>query len=218
LDFGLWTLDLIEARFTNAAITAADLDHRAWEQAQSIQIVCYWSGAAAPAGRQAEARVLWTKEALLVRFVCRQAEPLIVSVAPQLEHKAVGLWDRDVCELFIAPRADEPKRYFEFEVAPTGEWLDLAIRQLPDKRETDVGYQSGMTAAARIDEGSVTMALNIPFAALGGTPQAGARWRANLYRCIGEGSTRGYLTWQPTFTPQPNFHVPDRFGWLKFTD
>ena len=177
------------------------------------------SGAEAPAGRWAEARVLWTEEALLVRFVCRQTEPLIVTDAPRLDQKTVGLWERDVCEIFVAPCVHDPERYSEFEIAPTGEWLDLALRQLPDgKREADWNYRSGMTAAARIDEGSVTMALSIPFIALAGAPpRAGECWRVNLYRCVGEGPTRGYLAWRPTLTPQPDFHVPHRFGWLEFT-
>lgn len=217
LDFGLWALDLITARFTGALITAADLDHREWEErAQGVEIARYWSGAEAPAGRRAEARVLWTKEALLVRFVCRQTETLIITDQPHLEHKTVGLWERDVCEMFVAPRAEEPERYFEFEVAPTGEWLDLALRQLPDRRETNWVFASGMTAAARIDEGFITMAITIPFAALTNTPRAGERWRINFYRCVGAGPTRGYLAWQPTLTAQPNFHVPHRFGWLQF--
>ena len=43
------------------------------------------------------------------------------------------------------------------------------------------------------------------------------QWRANLFRCVGSGDTRGYLAWQPTRTPEPAFHLPAAFGWLKFT-
>ena len=201
-----------------ADIAAADLDHPVWEQARAVHLTRYWSGEEAPAERHAEARVIWSGRALCVRFVCYQAEPLVVNPAPQVEHKTIGLWDRDVCEIFIAPEANAPERYFELEAAPTGEWLDLAIRKLPDGRETDWNFSSGMTAAARIQEGLVLIAMRVPWEAFGRAPQGGERWRANLFRCVGTGEERGYLAWQPTLTAQPNFHVPEAFGWLLFSD
>jgi hypothetical protein len=208
--------DVIEVRRVGAEFAASEFDHPAWRQARAVRLARYWSGQPAPAARQAEARLLWSDEALYVRFDARQAEPPVVNAKPKMEQKTIGLWERDVCELFVAPNAQEPARYFEFEVAPTGEWLDLKIHQLPDKRETDWDYHSGATFAARTTKDGSTLTMRIPWAALGGRPLADARWRANLYRCVGAGDTRGYLAWQPTLTPQPNFHVPQRFGWLNF--
>ncbi len=201
----------------NADIAADDFTDAAWNAAQAVRLSHYWSGEVAPPEREAKARVLWTAAALCVRFDCRQAEPLVVGSEPQVARKTIGLWERDVCEIFIAPDAQQPERYFEFEAAPTGEWLDLAIRQLPDKRETDWEYSSGMTAAARVIEGRITIAMRMPWEAFGRIPQAGERWRANLFRCIGSGARRGYLAWQPTRTGQPNFHVPEAFGWIGFS-
>jgi hypothetical protein len=63
------------------------------------------------------------------------------------------------------------------------------------------------------------MTMRVPWSALGvASPRKGANWRANLYRCVGAGATRGYLAWQPTLTPEPSFHVPAKFGWLRFAD
>lgn len=211
--------NLIAAQRTSASLAAADLDHDGWSQAQVVQLTRYWSGTEAPPSRHAEARVIWSPTALCVRFVCRQDEPLIISANPQLERKTLGLWDRDTCEIFIAPDAAEcPQSYLEFEAAPTGEWLDLAIEHKDGVRETDWEFNSGMTAAARISVGIVTIALCIPWTAFGREPQAGDRWRVNLFRCVGADPTRGYLAWQPTHSPQPNFHVPAVFGWLHFND
>jgi hypothetical protein len=42
----------------------------------------------------------------------------VVSDKPQTEKKTMGLWDRDVCEIFIAPDEHAIERYFEFEAAP----------------------------------------------------------------------------------------------------
>jgi hypothetical protein len=212
------TDEIIEAQRVNAPFAVSDLDHAAWHDAPEVHLRRYWSGKAARPGRHAEARLLWSNEALMVRFVCRQAEMLIVNDAPQLNDKTLGLWDRDVCELFVAPDTCAPEKYFEFEAAPTGEWVDLALQRTASGRETDWQYRSGMSAAARINEGFVTIAMSVPWSAFGceNAPAAETLWRANLFRCVGAGSSRGYLAWRPTYTPQPSFHVPEAFGWLCF--
>ena len=208
--------DTVEALHVAGTVSATDLDNAAWAKARPVEIRRYWSGEEAPRGRHAEARVIWTDAGLMVRFVARQTEPLVVSAAPRLDQKTIGLWDRDVCEIFVAPKADEPERYFEFEAAPTGEWIDLAIRWRPQGRETDWHYRSRMKAAARVEEGKITVVMSIPWKALGRTPRANERWRANLFRCVGTDPKYRYLAWRPTETEQPNFHVPERFGWLVF--
>ena len=208
--------DTVEALHVSGEVAVTDFNHAAWAKARPVQITRYWSGEEAPRGRHAEARVIWTDAGLVVRFVAQQTEPLVVSATPRLDQKTIGLWDRDVCEIFVAPKADEPERYFEFEAAPTGEWIDLAIRWRPQGRETDWHYRSRMQAAAHIEEGKVTIAMSIPWKALGRTPRANERWRANLFRCVGTDPKYRYLAWQPTRTEQPNFHVPQSFGWLVF--
>lgn len=209
----------LEANLADSDIVADQLlDHAAWGRSRSVQLLHYWSGELAPPERQATARAIWSQEALCIRFDCLQHEPLVVSNEPQTEHKTIALWERDVCEIFISPNANEPEKYFEFEAAPTGEWLDLAIHQMADNRETDWEYKSGMTIATRVEGERVTICMRIPFEAFGKTPKPGDRWRANLFRCVGAGEDRGYLAWQPTRSERPNFHVPKAFGWLRFVD
>jgi hypothetical protein len=197
-------------------VAAHELDHQLWKVARPVRIARYWSGEEAPPERHAEARLLWSDEALCVRFLCRQAEPLVVSTAPQTEHKTLGLWERDVCEIFLTPEVNPADRYFEFEAAPTGEWLDLSIHRGPECRVKEWQFNSGMSAGGRVSKAEVTVALRIPWRSLPGRPKAGDSWRGNLFRCVGAGPNRGYLAWQPTETVQPNFHVPEAFGWLQF--
>ena len=208
--------EVIEIKRAAARVAPSDLDHDEWNGAQAVLLTRYWSGEEAPAGRRAEARLLWSSAALCVRFVCAQTEPLVINSRPQTEVKTIGLWDRDVCEIFIAPNRGEAGRYFEFEAAPTCEWLDLAIHKIGDERLTDWEFRSGMRVAARADGGSVTIAMNIPWEAFGRKPLEGARWRANLTRCVGAGPERGYLAWRPTHTERPDFHVPEAFGEIEF--
>jgi alpha-galactosidase len=197
-------------------IAVTDFASEIWQNAEVAPLAKYWSGKDAPPDRRAQTRLIWTDAALFVRFDCHQFEPFVMSEKPDMTQKTNGLWERDVCEIFVAPDTNEPERYFEFEAAPNGAWLDLAIRQLPDRRETDFNFDSGMTTGARIAENSFTIILRVAWQAFGRMPTTGDKWRANLFRCVGAGETRGYLTWQPTLTDAPNFHVPAAFGWLEF--
>jgi hypothetical protein len=205
----------INVAHINHDLAVSELDHQSWAAASGIPIDRYWSGLEAPPSRHANAKALWSWEAIHFHFTCEQHEPLIVSEQPRLHEKTIGLWDRDVCEVFIAVDPDAPQRYFEFEVAPTGEWVDLAVGHGPGGRDTEYDFQSGMTAAARIEEKKIVLAMRIPWSALGRDPQPGQIYRANLFRCVGTGEDRGYLAWQPTWTPEPNFHVPSVFGYLR---
>lgn len=200
----------------NKDFPVTELQNPAWRSAKETSIQKYWSGEAAPVGRHAKARMLWSDTAIYIRFDANQDEPLVVSDPPNLTSKTLGLWDRDVCEIFIAPDKDKRNKYFEFEIAPNGEWIDLGIEVLPAKRVTDWDYKSGMESAVKIEDKKVVMAIRIAWKAFGRAPKAGDIWLGNLFRCVGKDPTRGYLAWQPTMTETPSFHVPDKFGELEF--
>lgn len=208
-------LETITAHYVWADISPHQFQDPAWGKAQPVFLTRFWSGEEAPVGTHAEARIIWSDESLNVQFACNQDQPLIVSANPQLDQKTIGLWDRDVCEIFIAPFQDQPHRYFEFEAAPTGEWVDLAVDFTETKRENNFEFLSGITVAASVSQDQVIIGMRIPWSASIPKPQHGDEWRANLFRCVGLGNER-YLAWQPTFSPEPNFHVPDAFGRLRF--
>lgn len=210
-------VDKIKIAHIEKDFSVSELENKFWKQARETVIDKYWSGENAPAGRRFKAKLLWSNAALYVRFEANQNEPLVVSEKPNLAAKTRGLWDRDVCEIFLAPRREDFRHYYEFEIAPNGEWIDLGIYQMPDKRETDWDYDSGMKSAAKIEKDRVVMAIKVEWKAFGTTPKAGDVWLGNLLRCVGAGKTRGYLAWQPTLTKEPSFHVPERFGEFEFS-
>ncbi|HVR44931.1 MAG TPA: carbohydrate-binding family 9-like protein [Thermoanaerobaculia bacterium] len=136
------------------------------------------------------------------------------------------LWEEDVLEVFIAP--ERRTRYFELEVSPIGTLFDAAIDSPEGERSTmkaDRDWDAaGMWAAirrVRRESGSLwrfeTLVV-IPFAALGrGAPAPGERWLANFYRIDrDEGLGDEYSAWQPTLRDPADFHVPGRFGELRF--
>lgn len=202
--------------FLERDFAIGDLTNKSWERAETRAIDNYWSGKPAPVGRAFEARVLWSETALYVRFDANREEPLVISDDPVLDQKTLGLWERDVCEIFIAPDISDPCKYFEFEAAPTGEWLDLSVDMSGDERVTNIEYDSGMQAVARIDEKSILIAMCIPWEAFGKKPSVGNVWLGNIFRCVGKEPDRGYLAWRPTITEIPNFHVPSAFGKFEF--
>lgn len=206
----------IKIQYLKNDFSITEINNKNWLRAGEISVNKYWSGEKAPPGRHAKVRLLWSDSALYVRFEANQTEPLVVSEKPNLKSKTMGLWNRDVCEIFLAPNRDEPRKYYEFEIAPTGEWIDLGVHQLPDRRETDWNYNSGMQSKAVIETDKITMAIKVEWKAFGKAPSAGDVWLGNLFRCVGSGETRGYLAWQPTRTPEPAFHVPQAFGEFEF--
>jgi alpha-galactosidase len=92
-------------------------------------------------------------------------------------------------------------------------WIDLDI--FPGGR---ADLKSGLQRAVVLDEKSRvwTAELAIPMRSVTTKFDPSATWRANFYRVEGRKEPRTYLAWQPTHTPQPNFHVPKAFGKLRF--
>lgn len=209
--------DKIKIAYVGNDFSIDELDGKAWSQASEVLIDKYWSGKTAPKGRRFKAKLLWSNQALYVRFEANQKEPLVMSDAPNLTSKTRGLWDRDVCEIFLAPNKNEFRKYFEFEIAPNGEWIDLGIYQKRDERITDWDYVSGMKSASKIEKEKVITAIKVEWKAFGKAPKRGDIWLGNILRCVGASATRGYLTWQPTFTKEPSFHVPEKFGEFEFS-
>lgn len=206
----------IVAPYVNTPIGEGDFENDMWRKCKPVRIEHYWSGEPAIASRHAEARTCWSDKALHIRFAGTQQEPLIVTDNPITDKKTLGLWDRDVCEIFLAPDREKPWRYYEFEAAPTGEWVDLGIAVKPDGRETDWDFASGLTAAARLEGERLLVGMTIPWSESIPKPASGDIWRVNVFRCVGPEAPERYLAWLPTRTPEPNFHVPDAFGTLRF--
>ena len=58
--------------------------------------------------------------------------------------------------------------------------------------------------------------MSLPFAAFGAGPVRGEVWQGNLFRISRLQGERHYLTYSPTHTAVPNFHVAESFVDLHF--
>jgi alpha-galactosidase len=191
----------------NAASPASE-----WQSATPIAFCQDWQGKNPAPDRETRVRVLWSSETLFLRFECRYRD-LHMFQDSDPDGRRDQLWDRDVAEAFLQPEPSRPTEYKEFEVSPNGLWIDLDISpgQKPD-------LKSGMQRSVVLDEKAHTWTaeLAIPMRALTVHFDPSAIWRVNFFRVEGKEDPRGYYAWQPTGTPQPNFHVPSAFGQMRF--
>ena len=86
-------------------------------------------------------RGFWTDSDLYLLFRCPYTE-LNLFLPEDHSQPRVGLWDRDVVEMFLGDDWTRIRHYREFEIAPTGDWITLAI-DLDQKNTSDHTWQSG---------------------------------------------------------------------------
>ena len=171
-----------------------------------------WQGKNSAPARQTTVRALWSPEMLYLRFECRYRE-LNLFPDSDPDGRRDQLWERDVAEAFLQPDPAQSHAYKEFEVSPNGMWIDLDIA--PGVKPN---LNSGMMRSVFLDEKAHTWSaeLAIPLRSLTAKFDQKAVWRVNFFRIEGKQEPREYYAWQPTHTPQPNFHVPEAFGRMRF--
>jgi hypothetical protein len=167
-----------------------------------------------------EVRGFWTDTDLYLLFVSPYTELNLWLPADNTKDH-MKLWDRDVVEFFLGDDYADIGRYREFEIAPTGDWVDLAIDYY--KNRYDAKWDSDWQRQGRIDEKNHVWyaAARVPLRSVSEKQiTAGTKWRVNLYRIDGLGpdAERRFMCWQPTcvVNRDPN-HVPEHFGTLIFT-
>jgi alpha-galactosidase len=201
-----------------AAYTAREIDPDAahpvaeWQHAVPVTFCTDWQGKNPDPGRETRVQVLWSPQALYLRFECHYRE-LHVFADADPNGRRDHLWDRDVAEAFLQPDPSRERYYKEFEASPNGMWIDLDIFPggLAD-------LKSGLRRSVVLNEKSRTWTaeLALPMKALTPHFDPNSVWRANFYRVEGTKEPRTYMAWRPTGTPEPNFHVPAAFGRLRF--
>src|SRR2546429_398532 len=87
-------------------------------------------------------RALWSDKYLYLNYECPFTE--LTAFSPRdLKKERFGLWERDVVEAFIGGESNLPRHYYEFEVSPNGERLDLELGGNTKGLDWDSGFESG---------------------------------------------------------------------------
>jgi alpha-galactosidase len=184
----------------------------AWEKAPVVQFSSDWQGKNADPLRETQVQLLWTPDALFLRFLARYRSITVFTDA-EPDGRRNRLWERDVAEVFLQPPESSGRHYKEFEVSPNGFWIDLDIGA-GEKQD----LRSGLRRRAKLNEQNKTWVaeLVLPMKSLTAEFDLAKAWRVNFFRVEGASEPRFYSAWQSTGTPTPNFHVPDAFGKLVF--
>lgn len=196
-----------------------DLKKPVWKRAKWIAFDHDWADKRHYPQSETHVASLWSPGQVYLAYHCKYST-LNIFEGENPGKKKFGLWNRDVVEAFLNPDPAHVNHYYEFEVAPNNLWIDLEIH-LDRKPTGNPRWNSGYTHATRIGKNVWTCEMRIPVAPMTSPRYAlrpGAEWRGNFFRADGAGddSKRRLLAWSPTLTPKANFHVPTRFGTLRF--
>jgi Carbohydrate family 9 binding domain-like len=210
---------LIESRFVGEDfVPDANLEKAAWQHAAWERFAAEMTGRRSFPEAETAVGSRWSREYLYVAFRC-QYSTLNVFEGEDVARERWELWERDVVEVFVNPQPTRLNHYFEFEVAPNNQWIDLEI----DKSQTpfnDASWNSGFKHAARVDAANRvwTCEMRIPVEALGMPGiTAGDEWRVNFFRADGPGGGAGRRLMAWSSIPEgKTFHVPERFGVIRF--
>lgn len=160
----------------------------------------------------------WTENFVYFGFHCKYTVLNVYEDEDPSEERW-ELWNRDVVEVFINPDPDRVSHYYEFEVSPSNQWIDLEIDQTKDPFYEPAWF-SGFCHATRIDSQQRywDCEMSIPVGSLGVSKLSpGTQWRVNFYRAdgLGDNSQRRLTSWCgiPGGT---TFHTPTRFGLIDF--
>lgn len=207
----------------DAKHTAADFapdgstDKKAWKDAGWSEFSQGMSGKATYPEQATRVASLWTDKYIYFAFAC-QYDALNVFEGEDTSKERWELWNRDVAEVFLNPQPERQLHYYEFEVAPNNQWIDLEITR-GEKPNHDTSWNSRFEHATRIDSKNHvwTAEMRIPLVSMGVLEvKPGAEWRVNFYRAAGRGddTQRKFLAWS-TIPAGTTFHVPSRFGILR---
>ena len=223
-----WISPVYTVERTQGAITVDGvLDETDWAMAKSVGdfVFSWWDESKGPKA-QTIAKVLWDEENLYLGFFCH--DPYVYAEFTERDEHTF----RDDCvELFAAPDPKEVWQYYGFEINARGVVLDYYRHPGGSKGKLDFSWNAEEMQIVSSVMGTLnddsdrdqfwTVEVAIPFSdfrmyAGKDRPEDGDVWRANLNRCGGK-TQQQYSQWSSSGTERPNFHVPERFGELRFS-
>lgn len=198
-----------------------DVSKVIWQQAEWVRFDHDSSARKNHPEAETQVASLWTPTYLYFAFRCKYST-LNLYEGEDPAKEQWGLWDRDVVEVFLNPEPARVNHYYEFEVAPNNLWIDLEI-DLDKKPFNNASWNSHFEHATWLDPKNRvwTCEMRIPVRSMGvPVMRPKMEWRVNFYRAdgLGDNTQRRLLCWSPVLGEKPNFHVPSRFGIIRFVE
>ena len=208
------------ARVVQRIKVDGQLDEPAWAQTPVVgDLVNNHDGSRSQ--HKTEARVLYDDNFLYFSF--RSADTNIWST---FKRRDEHLWLEEVVEVFLQASPTVPN-YIELEVNPLGTMLDIYLLDTRkplhyeswNSEKLQWSVQVAGTVDGKNDDREWTCEIALPMedvvTAAHLPPQAGDRWRMNLFR-VERLPVVAELAWSPTL--QNDFHILPRLGEIVFTD
>lgn len=211
------SLSTIECRWSETQPPVrADLDTEFWHKAIWRRIYRQWNGEEANGCWETLFGVRWTSRFVYFAFHVPFIH-LTMTNCPVLLSRTHQLWKKeDVVEIFIAPDINRLSRYDEFELSPSGQWINIELDQ--ETGEKNFEWSSGMESWSIVDYSRKhwQAEFRIPLKAFEPVKiDAGIQVGLNAYRV--ELKSDLYMAWSPTYSLHPNFHIPEHFGRMIFS-
>jgi len=173
----------------------------------------------------AEARLLWSRKRLYVRFQVKEEQVL----ARRTEFQSPVCHDSCV-ELFVSANG---MKYFNFEINCIG---TLLAGYGPERRDrirlphcdargiyisTSLPRGKQISVPKECPADGYMVEYSIPFSLFGKysrtcAPKAGDMWKGNFYKCADELPEPHWGCWSPVRSRSPDFHKPEHFGKFLF--
>jgi hypothetical protein len=214
-------LTITSKRLAADFVPDGNLSKKAWKGAARITLDQDRFGHTRFPDSETQVASLWTPGYVYFAYWCRYRS-LNIYAGEDPAKKRWELWNRDVVEAFLNPQPERFLHYYEFEVAPNNQWIDLEI-DLAKTPMNDATWDSGFQHATRVDAGHKvwTAEARIPVNPMKvSSIQPGDEWRLNLYRAdgLGDDTQRRFISWSPLPQVGGTFHQPASFGIIKFVE
>ena len=175
---------------------------------------------------QTVAKMLWDDDHLYVAFICEDAH-----IWAEHTKRDSSVWKDDTVEVFTAPNPDRPRAYFNIEMNVLGIFLDQFHPNGPgvpvEEEWNGEGIQIKTSVVGTLNDDSDEdqywiLEAAIPFknfahVAKNTPPKEGDVWHLGLNR-LGGKINQQYSQWSASQTPKPQFHAPDDFGRITFSN
>jgi hypothetical protein len=118
-------------------------------------------------------------------------------------------YEYDVVEVFLRNAQSPVPGYFEFEVSPYNQALQVNI--IEPRQEYHFGVRNGFTHSATMTADGWEAEMKIPLASIGWDGHSPLQLVGNAYAALGEGERRIYWSLFELPAGKPDFHVPSAF-------
>jgi hypothetical protein len=216
------------SRLAESALISADWANPLWQQAEAFDIQRFM-GPRPDHLPGVQAKITYDNEHIYIVFRVEDRYVRAVTTEP-----TGPVWEDSCVEFFFTPGADVNRGYFNIEVNCIGTVLfrhqtaaeqNICHLSSQDHNRIDVAQSlpREVIDPERPEALIWTVAYNFPIDILQNyqpviRPAPGVTWRGNFFKCADKTSHPHWLTWSPIESDTPDFHRPDCFGILAFTD